>query len=614
MGTVQGSRVPAMSGGTMSFRADYSWRYDDSARMAYVTVRYIINYPYEYDFRWGPHNRGSTELRVGNWILKNQNLPYVGNGGDYTIYTAPEQGVPYPQSGGQASIYVYGYMSAYGIKEYEKGSWTGKTFNLEVSLSGNAVTDRSLPPAFVKPRLNLTIKDSSGRTLNGTAFNANHQFYVSWDADYSQNNSATYSDNYVVINGTPTNPKVYINSPNAGTSGYMTMSSYVPISQQSTTANKKLDATRTVSGGGVSLSTLAEVSFGTIYTPTKAPTSITLNNVSDGTIISPTAPKPDISIRVVYPASYNAGIVNGYRVQLIDVATGSIKSTTYQNTTSTDYTFNFPKGNYLAGVRYKFRIAAMYNNSNVGPTRDSSIFSVTTKLPAPIISYPLSNGAWINNPSNLIYVLFTLPADSDYSDIGAGANYKYADIGVMINGVEYTYTSHPNNFSVSNLSYQRRVVFTTKGMPLGSVSGYRIQIRVKKNYGSSPWSDYTAVRSINVVALSKRTMAQNTPIMIEDYNSAASVAKSMRQCYLSSGSAVTIKDIARNTVIYRDDYQRIYNDLTAIVTLINEWGSYDKAAVKCPTLPAFVPQVEVITADVVANYIKKAYSWIENFN
>lgn len=499
------------------------------------------------------------------------------------------------------------------FKDQYKDKWIDLKLDANTPVT-NFLSDVDIPPAFVKPRLNLTIKDSSGRTLNGTAFNANHQFYVSWDADYSQNNSATYSDNYVVINGTPTNPRVYINSPNAGTSGYMTMSSYVPINQQSTTANKKLDATRTVSGGGVSYSTLAEVSFGTIYTPTKAPSSITLNNVSDGTIISPTAPKPDISIRVVYPASYNAGIVNGYRVQLIDVATGSIKSTTYQNTTSTDYTFNFPKGNYLAGVRYKFRIAAMYNNSNVGPTRDSSIFSVTTKLPAPIISYPLSNGAWINNPSNLIYVLFTLPADSDYSDIGAGANYKYADIGVMINGVEYTYTSHPNNFSVSNLSYQRRVVFTTKGMPLGSVSGYRIQIRVKKNYGSSPWSDYTAVRSINIVALSKRTMAQNTPIMIEDYNSAASVAKSMRQCYLSSGSAVTIKDIARNTVIYRDDYQRIYNDLTAIVTLINEWGSYDKAAVKCPTLPAFVPQVEVITADVVANYIKKAYSWIENFN
>lgn len=349
-----------------------------------------------------------------------------------------------------------------------------------------------------------------------------------------------------------------------------------------------------------------------LYTPIK---SVNITQQPESVLTS----KTDINFSWDYPSNSSNinqnGIVSGYEIRLIRKSNGAVEftaTTTYKN-------YTLSRNNYKALREYYVQIVPYYqvnsSKKSYGPIKNTSVFQVISDLPKPSIDYPKTgnNCVWIGNK---FHVLSQLPTDPDYEDLENKAEYFYRDIEVNINNISYKYSTHKNQFSVTNLPHNIKFAFTTKGLNINFNTNYVIKVRVQKNYGSYKWSEYQTI-NLNSVTVPQIPVF-NGYIMASHYTSIYNYISKMRNCYKPSGISLNLNNITKGSYILRDDYQKSYNELSNISNLIDTWGEYNNQFVKVQFSVSnkFVPKIEYITNidndtnPIGHNYFIQAYNWI----
>ena len=331
--------------------------------------------------------------------------------------------------------------------------------------------------------------------------------------------------------------------------------------------------------------------------------------------------KQDITISWQYPGYSSLinqnGIVSGYEIRLVRRSNGAVEFTT--STAYNSYTLS--KNNYKALREYYIQIIPYYqvdaNRRSYGPVRNTNIFMAVSDLPAPTISYPKTTSGCVWVGSN-IYVLAQLPTDPDYNDLENEDGYFYKDIEVSINNVTYKYSTNKSQFSISNLPYTAKFVFTTKGTNLTFSNTYTIKVRVQKNYGNSKWSNYTTI-TLSAVSMPTAPLYSGY-IMATDFIPLYNYVSRMRNCYKPSGVSLNLNNVAKGNYILRDDFQKLYNELLNISDLIDTWGDFSNQSIKVKfenvkfnPLIEYITDIDNDTNPQGHNYFIQAYNWIRHY-
>lgn len=356
-----------------------------------------------------------------------------------------------------------------------------------------------------------------------------------------------------------------------------------------------------------------------LFTPIK---SVNITKQPDKLITS----KSDIQISWEYPESSSLinqnGIVSGYEIRLIRESDGLVEfsdTTLYNN-------YTLLKNNYKALRKYYIQIVPYYEvdstRKSYGPVKNTDIFQLISELSEPTINYPKtdSNCVWIGNN---FYILAQLPEDVDYYDLENKSEYFYKDIEININNISYKYSTNKSKFSITSLTHNSKFVFTTKGLNIPLNTSYVIKVRVQKNYGIDgeyKWSDYQVINlkssSVPDIPVFRGYIMADHYLKIYDYIS------KMRNCYKPSDVSLNLNIItSKKSYILRDDYQKLYNELSNISILIDTWGEYDNQSIKTKfsSNNEFDPKIEYITDidndnnPVGNNYLIKSYNWIRYY-
>lgn len=247
-----------------------------------------------------------------------------------------------------------------------------------------------------------------------------------------------------------------------------------------------------------------------------------------------------------------------------------------------------------------------YGDTAVSPQK----FIAVSPLNIPVISYPKLKSPSINYTlsKDKTYILFELPNDPDYQYYDS---YVYSDITVDINGQLVSYKTSPSSFSVNSLTHRRKVVFK---FPSNAPNyNYTVKIKVTKNYPGgtldSEWSQPIIIQKADSTMF---TPTVGNQIMASSYNNPLSDS-TIKLASSYADSYVTRKVTAGSSIITRNDYRNIYQDLNSVVDKINNWGTYDKTSLKLQSLPSFVPEIVVVKASGDDGYMLRAYQWLQNF-
>lgn len=247
-----------------------------------------------------------------------------------------------------------------------------------------------------------------------------------------------------------------------------------------------------------------------------------------------------------------------------------------------------------------------YGDTAVSPQKFIAVSSLTT----PSISYPRLKSPSINYTlsKDKTYILFELPTDPDYQYYDS---YVYSNITIDINGQLISYETSSDSFSVSSLTHKRKVAFK---FPSSAPNyNYTVRIKVTKNYPGgtldSEWSQPVIIQKADSTMF---TPTVGNQIMASNYNNPLSDS-TIKLTNSYADSYVTRKVTAGSSIITRNDYRNIYQDLNSVVDRINNWGTYDRTSLKLQSLPSFVPEIVVIRASGNDSYMLRAYQWLQNF-
>lgn len=402
-----------------------------------------------------------------------------------------------------------------------------------------------------------------------------------------------------------------------------------------------------------SLNATKSATFVIQYQPTKKPSDSTVKNPSGVNVQGQTIAIQDVST-ITVGWSYNhtagaSGVVNGYKVRVYD-SDGTTKQTKYYSKTAlatpvsitlnTETELKRGKMNYAEVTPYYFK-----PNQSGSVTDDSKIILGTQsysfelvkpyyRMEKPIIEYPKNNTTWHNKDFR---ILTTIPEDPDFNEYTQQQrdNYTYGNIQVEITptgGTKKIYdytnmysgyaTQYPNCFSslLTDYAIKKAIWLNRTDGDVATASKYTIRVRVQKaNYQYtnaemqdnsdtsvtwSPWSDAVV---LNITAVTKQNLVKGNKIMATEQNTVANYSTRLLACYpfTAKDSRNVLK--SRGDIIYRAEYQGIYETVKSIITGVKNYCTYtnsggtDRRDVQfgygTKALPAFTAIQEIILAN-----------------
>lgn len=372
-----------------------------------------------------------------------------------------------------------------------------------------------------------------------------------------------------------------------------------------------------------------------------------------------------INVRLKYSKTDDAGVLSGYKIELLLPNDGThgtdyVWYTTYWFTTDEDYTGLLKYADIKKGINgNRIRITPFYRPSNVGsseydkfwygPSVTKNFVDIVWQLDNPVIDCPLTGTTWHNNSFR---ILFKLPNDKDLNDIQThyGANtYRYQEIQVRINNVitnlgNNVYMNAQNNWnSVTNitnarLTFKRAIIINPKSISTFPENGpFTISLRVRKAYGQNSnfdgWSNWSSDIVVYRQDVSNTNVSKGQLILASHYMNVQSAFNRSVACYAKTNSdnkdfvVKTSIDRVKGDIIRGPDlpsksimeYVFEFNDLHNLKNKINSYGTFDtdkdRNSVKLDSsnklLSNFTPSQEYITAEkdqttglVGRNYMK----------
>ena len=527
---------------------------------------------------------------------------------------------------------------------------SGSRFNYRATRSNalpSSAYDEVTVFTYTYPTLSNLKYDSPAFTTQNNIINANHLLKLSWGSNSPENDgksssnrkgtSKSTSDKHKTVLKIKNSNTTEVNNTSSGTSVQKSadipatsLQKYVPFnSSKPLGENVTLTLTKShVNDIGITNSVLTK-QLTVRYIPTEeiqwpttgGQTGFTLNNTyPTGSILQENSvvdkdPNNSIWVSFTYPAG-EYGIVNGYEVRVKSQDGTWFGPYTYPTNPRTDIVAStsanvrIPTSDIKFGMQNKVYVRPFYLHTDgqryYGPEVEKGFPSVITKLSTPSIIYPANASEWINKNYR---VLFTLPADGDWSDYTDSIKngYRYRDLQIEVNGVIYSYKNNPEIFSISPLApHKAKIVINPSLMSTyPNATSYTFRVRVRKNYGyldsqeSASWSLWSAARVVTVKPASFN-VSKGDYIMASHYNLLKPLMLRMRNTYpdyMISTTTVSVGDY-----IEADGFVNPYKDILQCFNLVNGWGTYhkDRNSVKFNkgvNIPKFEPVVgEYITA------------------
>lgn len=527
---------------------------------------------------------------------------------------------------------------------------SGSRFNYRATRSNalpSSAYDEVTVFTYTYPTLSNLKYDSPAFTTQNNIINANHLLKLSWGSNSPENDgksssnrkgtSKSTSDKHKTVLKIKNSNTTEVNNTSSGTSVQKSadipatsLQKYVPFnSSKPLGENVTLTLTKShVNDTGITNSVLTK-QLTVRYIPTEeiqwpttgGQTGFTLNNTyPTGSILQENSvvdkdPNNSIWVSFTYPAG-EYGIVNGYEVRVKSQDGTWFGPYTYPTNPRTDVVAStsanvrIPTSDIKFGMQNKVYVRPFYLHTDgqryYGPEVEKGFPSVITKLSTPSIIYPANASEWINKNYR---VLFTLPADGDWSDYTDSIKngYRYRDLQIEVNGVIYSYKNNPEIFSISPLApHKAKIVINPSLMSTyPNATSYTFRVRVRKNYGyldsqeSASWSLWSAARVVTVKPASFN-VSKGDYIMASHYNLLKPLMLRMRNTYpdyMISTTTVSVGDY-----IEADGFVNPYKDILQCFNLVNGWGTYhkDRNSVKFNkgvNIPKFEPVVgEYITA------------------
>lgn len=365
------------------------------------------------------------------------------------------------------------------------------------------------------------------------------------------------------------------------------------------------------------------------YQPTQTPTSVSVTakgidssgknttiNVKGKTIL--VQDMPTVSLDWTYPSTVEAaGVVNGYNIY---VYSDPKYTTLYKTltTTSTTYPINSEK-DLKRGIMNYIKIVPYYAKPNgkgvIEGTKSYSTELVrpVSRLDIPVIKYPVTDTTWHNR---YFRILLQLPDDGDFESLNLTAeNYRYRDIELNIQAdttsLTYKYSSNPEIFSTTTLSYQKKIAINPSILTtLKDAKKYTIKLRIQKNYNltatdfstDTSWSAWSDPVVLNIQAVEKQGMLSGQEITAAHFTYVRGSSLRLRDVYPIN--PLHFNDIAQSkgdSIDYKE-YAGILYSLMGLQQGVNEYCTYDtnKDNIKFNqdiTAPLSVPpRIELITA------------------
>lgn len=405
-----------------------------------------------------------------------------------------------------------------------------------------------------------------------------------------------------------------------------------------------------------SLNATKSANFVIQYQPTKKPSDSTVKNPSGANVQGQTVAIQDVpTITVGWSYNHTAGasgVVNGYKVIIYyDNDETKVQQTKYYSKTAlsspVSITLNTAtelkrgKMNYAKVIPYYVKPNGTFTPSSPDETKiilgtQSYSFQLVKpyyRMDKPVIEYPKNNTTWHNKDFR---ILTTIPEDPDFSEYTQTQqnNYTYGNIQVELTptgGTKKVYdytntwsgatTEYYNCFSslLTDYKIKKAIWLNRTDGDVATASKYTIRVRVQKaNYQYtnaemqdnsddsvtwSPWSDPVV---LNVSAVTKQNLVKGNKIMATEQNKVADYSTRLLACYPFSNKDSRNVLKARGDIIYRAEYQGIYETIKSIITGVKGYctytnsGSIDRRDVQfgydTKALPSFTAIQEIILA------------------
>lgn len=401
---------------------------------------------------------------------------------------------------------------------------------------------------------------------------------------------------------------------------------------------------------GIYKSAISTKTFRVQYQPTQSPANDTvtdgINDVQGKTVAIHKVPTITVGWTYNHYAGA-AGVVNGYKVVIMDDTKTQIKQTKYYSKTAlsspVSITLNTATELFIGKMNYA-RVTPYYFKPNQSGTvtDDTKIILGTQsydiklvkpyyKMNAPVIQYPINNTIWHNKDFR---ILCTMPEDPNFEGYTQAQqnNYQYGNIQVEISTDDntlklYDYTnvwtgatnSYEDCFSSLLSDYkQNKAIWLNRTDGDVITSGtYKIRMRaqmpnyiftneeMRDNSDDSPaWSDWSNTVNITVVAVNKQNLVKGNKIYASEYATVQDYIKRLLRCY-PIGQDVTVS-VNVGDIIYRNEYTSIYNTITNLITGVNSYctftnnGTEDRRDIQLAygtkALPSFTALQEIILA------------------
>ena len=386
------------------------------------------------------------------------------------------------------------------------------------------------------------------------------------------------------------------------------------------------------------------------YQPTQSPANDTvtdgINDVQGKTVAIHKVPTITVGWTYNHYAGA-AGVVNGYKVVIMNDTKTQIKQTKYYSKTAlsspVSITLNTATELFIGKMNYA-RVTPYYFKPNQSGTvtDDTKIILGTQsydiklvkpyyKMDAPVIQYPINNTIWHNKDFR---ILCTMPEDPNFEGYTQAQqnNYQYGNIQVEIStdGGTLKFYDYTNVWTGATNSYedcfssllsdykQNKAIWLNRTDGDVITSGtYKIRMRaqmpnyiftneeMQDNSDDSPaWSDWSNTVNITVVAVNKQNLVKGNKIYASEYATVQDYIKRLLRCY-PMGQDVT-ESVNVGDIIYRNEYTSIYNTITNLITGVNSYctftnnGTVDRRDIQLAygtkALPSFTALQEIILA------------------